>query len=329
MEDKNSKLNIPYYQVAKAALMNPDWNGLSEEEAIKRIESSTFEEIEGQVWAKGSMDYAIESIAKRFSLLDKEKECLESEIYYGEYGSILTEMGLILEKKEIDPNVFIMDTLFAVHDGWVKDNEKKFFAREKKHQHMPSELIGWKEAKADLLFIRPIFEAAGIEVNEEQLEKEYNRRVKEFFLDNKIYAPSDLMRLLAQGEKFYPAWEGQEDIIEALKNEDFVASTVIPQIDDNGIGKTYEVKDKILLEIVENPKREDLERLTKTERVMVNSKMDEKIKIVTAKLEVEKNKNILVDEILAKADKLNDLNKEIQMEKDKRKRLEDGPDFKE
>ena len=65
----------------------------------------------------------------------------------------------------------IMDTLFHVHDGWVKDNVKKFNAREKKHQHMPSELIGWNEAKADLLFVRPIFEAAGIEVNEEELEQ--------------------------------------------------------------------------------------------------------------------------------------------------------------
>lgn len=38
------KMNIPYYQVAKKALMN--WNGLNEEEANKLIENSSFEEIE-------------------------------------------------------------------------------------------------------------------------------------------------------------------------------------------------------------------------------------------------------------------------------------------
>ena len=47
------KFSVPYNIVAKDALMN--WNGLSEEEANKIISESTFDEIESQVGAVGSM----------------------------------------------------------------------------------------------------------------------------------------------------------------------------------------------------------------------------------------------------------------------------------
>ena len=42
--DKN---NVPYYQVAREALIK--WNGLKEEQADKMIEEYNFEEIEGQM----------------------------------------------------------------------------------------------------------------------------------------------------------------------------------------------------------------------------------------------------------------------------------------
>ena len=61
---------------------------------------------------------------------------------------ILTEKTEGKDKDEI-----VLNMLSAVHDGWVKDNSKKFFARDKKYQHLPLELIGWKEVEADLLFI--------------------------------------------------------------------------------------------------------------------------------------------------------------------------------
>ena len=58
--------NIPYYKVAKEALIK--WNGLSEEEANKIIEEQSFDEIESQVHAKASMQYAIDELAKIINL---------------------------------------------------------------------------------------------------------------------------------------------------------------------------------------------------------------------------------------------------------------------
>ena len=43
----------PYQNVAKAALIN--WNGLSEEEAISKINNESISELESQVYAISSM----------------------------------------------------------------------------------------------------------------------------------------------------------------------------------------------------------------------------------------------------------------------------------
>lgn len=51
-----------YKQIAKDALMS--WNGLSEEEATKKVQESSNEELESQVYAQGSIDAAIKGFQK-------------------------------------------------------------------------------------------------------------------------------------------------------------------------------------------------------------------------------------------------------------------------
>ena len=81
------KQNIPYYQVAKQALMN--WNGLSEEEAEQFISTQSFDDVESQVYAKGSMDYAIEGIKTSLGFSDKEAEELSTFVYNGGKSKII------------------------------------------------------------------------------------------------------------------------------------------------------------------------------------------------------------------------------------------------
>ena len=236
MEKKNEK--IPYYEVAKQALMKwgneeANWRGLSEE-ADRIISTRSFDEVEAQVHARSSMDYAVEGIARAYRsrdnviLSEEDKKGLSHYIYGGKKCGIVEywkentkqskKVGLydtFIASKFDD---IIMDTLFAVHDGWVKDNARKFNSREKKHQHMPSDLIGWEEAKADLIFIRPIFEKAGIEVDEKRLEKVYNRRVRKFFLEHDIKTEKDLAMLIVKGEEFYPALAGYGDTLDGAIN---------------------------------------------------------------------------------------------------------------
>lgn len=234
--------NVPYYQIAKQALMN--WNGLSEGEADKVIQEQSFDEIEGQVWATGSVNYAIEGIKKHLQLSEQDTKELAEFIYQGKGSKVVEWLrdnndmeqriethsnGQSVAVEQHLQNKLILDTLSTVHDGWVKDNAKKFFARDKKYQHLPMELIGWEETKLDLLFVKPIMESMGIAVDEEALKKAYEDRVTQFKKDRKITKIDDLRTALSKGAEFYPALEGQDDIINALSNQAFISSFVLKE----------------------------------------------------------------------------------------------------
>lgn len=207
----------PYRIVAKNALMS--WNGLSEDEATKIVTTATFEELEGQVWAKGSMAYAVEALAVINSLDEKQESKVLKAVLGGD-DPFMTESDekifheySLADKKE-DVNTSILGLLTRVHYGWVKDNAKKFNkeGREnKKYQHLPLAMIGWKEAKADLLFVAPILNALGSEVNESSLEDAYNDLVKNYFTSHLICDAEGeinkevLARLILEGSDFYAA----------------------------------------------------------------------------------------------------------------------------
>ncbi len=322
------KSKIPYYNVAKQALIN--WNKLSEEEADKIIGEQTCSQLEVNAHAKGSIDYAIRTIANQspVSKFGKESE-LADFVYDGGESAIIDSMKKDAEFMK-DPNMpqlernnmrkrynnMIIDTLFAVHDGWVQDKEnvKKFNAREKKHQHMPSELIGWEEAKADLLFIRPIYEAAGIEVNEEELEQVYNDRVKEFFLNRGIKTASDLSSSIAQGEEFYPALGGYGEILTTIKDPEYVAEKIIPAIEQKGIGNIEEVRKNIVSQIINNPVPEDVERLSDEEQSLVEQTLEQETSTLTTQKDELQQKNSRVQKIMALANRRRAIKKEISIE---------------
>ena len=124
------KEDIPYYRVAKEALMK--WNGLTEEQANDFIEKSDFEEIEAQIGAKNSMRYAIEELAKIIGLNEEEKQEFSKEIFGEVENQTIIEKAKNIQDTNRDANKEALDMLRAVHDGWVKDNGHKFFARDKK-----------------------------------------------------------------------------------------------------------------------------------------------------------------------------------------------------
>lgn len=325
------KQNIPYYQVAKQALMN--WNGLSEEEAEQFISTQSFDDVESQVYAKGSMDYAIEGIKTSLGFSDKEAEELSTFVYNGGKSKIIdwlrenNEMAHRLEQKTKGQSIItnktlvnnlIMDTLFHVHDGWVEDNVKKFNAREKKHQHMPSELIGWKEAKADLLFVRPIFESAGIDVNEEELEQVYNGRVKDFFLNRGIKTARNLSDSITQGEEFYPALKGYGEILTTINDPDYVDEKIIPAIEQQGIGNIEQVRRNIVSQVINNPVPEDVARLSDEEKSQVEQFLGQEVKTLTTQRDELHQKNSIVQRIIALANRRRVIKEEISIEEQRK-----------
>lgn len=253
-----------YKQIAKDALMS--WNGLSEEEATKVVQESSNEELESQVYAQGSIDAAIKGFQKYSQeylknkngyeqpISEQDMETFKEIIMTGDYrnGStndffetVKKQMGLGREntdEKQIaeDTRDMVISVLSTIHDGWVHDNQKKFFARDKKYQHMPIELIGWKEAKSDLLFLKPILEA-----------------------EKGITDIDKLSEQISRGAEFYPALEGQDDITQALQDTEFVKQQVVSGIKDKGIGTNERFAQQLFSEKANNGKSvQDLGRET-------------------------------------------------------------------
>lgn len=258
--EENSKVGDVYGKVAKEALMN--WNGLTEEQANEELKKP-FSEVDGQVWAQGSMNSALESIKriaekKGLGITDEEMEEFKNAVYHeGEDAEIFKT---IREKTEngIEEND-VVTILSDIHDQWVKDNPKKFLqeGRNRQYQHMPIELIGWKESTSDLLFVKPILESMGKSINEQDLEQAYNDRVKTFLDEKGINSLEQLEQAISKGKDFYPALQGQEEISEKLAEDTQLVEKIAGDVSERGIGefiekdslaKLYEKKQELLKE---------------------------------------------------------------------------------
>ena len=303
---ENNNLTV-YKQIARDALMS--WNGLSEEEATKKVQESSNEELEQQVYAEGSIDYAIKGFQKYSQeylknkhgygepITDHDVELFKEVVMTGKYryGSVQdfydimrNKMGIDLDRSNVEN--MVLSVLSTIHDGWVKDNQKKFFARDKKYQHMPIELIGWKEAKSDLLFLKPMLEEMHIMEfypylsTEEDLESAYNKRVQAFLEENGITEVSKLSEQISKGAEFYPALEGQEDIIKALQDTKFVEEQVVSGIRDKGIGTNEQISQQLFGEkAIEGAEELESLRAQKQELVEQEKTISEAEKLIEAK----------------------------------------------
>ena len=264
----------PYKRVAKRSLTS--WGGMTEEEALEAVNLLSNEELEEKVYATGSMNAAINQIANMCNLTQEEKEQLNDIVYNGLSEKNKGVANLIKQRITSAPKA-IIDTLFAVHNSWVETNRKKFLARDKKYQHMPSEFIGWDELKLDLLFAKPIFDTLGIAASEDELKKEYITRIKEYFLNKKLVTTQDTVDLIQKGDEFYPSLRGQQDNIEFLKDEDNIREEVIPAIKENGIGETEIVRFNILYYISKTVQRKDLMRIEPKELQIVRDFIQKEI----------------------------------------------------
>lgn len=194
----------PYQNVAKAALIN--WNGLSEEEANTKIQTESVQELEGQVYAMGSMKYAVVGIAKQIGLNEEETTRFFEVVINGPENAEI--FRIVREKIQGFSDEQKLGVLSTIHDGWVVDNssEKTFnkkVNRQQLRQYAPLDLIGWNEVRSDLLFLNPILESVGIRVDEATLEQAYHTRVASYMEEMKINNQDDLTALVQQGRNYY------------------------------------------------------------------------------------------------------------------------------
>ena len=115
----------------------------------------------------------------------------------------------------------IINILSFIHDEWVRGNPNIFLRvdkdengndipRNKEYKFVPLQMLNWKEAKKYLQFLEPILEAAGIKIDEDEIEEQFEISQIEFLLDNDIDSPDKLRNKLKEGSKFYAALKGLE-----------------------------------------------------------------------------------------------------------------------
>lgn len=114
----------PYQNIAKAALIN--WNGLSEEEANKKIETESVQELESQVYAMDSVKYAVIGISKQIGFNEDETANFFEKVVKGPEDAEIFKV--ISDKMQGFTGEQVLDVLATIHDGWVVNNadEKTF-----------------------------------------------------------------------------------------------------------------------------------------------------------------------------------------------------------
>ncbi len=196
-------------KITQGALMN--WNGLSAEEAAAKTEELGDAKTASDNVTYGSEMASIEGISQILGLSKEEIEIMTNDINTREAVSQELAEKVKTQLEERGLNASVIEILSVIHDNWVKSNGNKFEDPKrmgKLYQFVDLKLLDFKEAKLDLLFLKPILEANGIELDEVALQQEFLQEQREFLEANGIKDKVDLQEKLGQGASFYPPLEG-------------------------------------------------------------------------------------------------------------------------
>lgn len=247
------ELTSIYKKVAAAALQN--WYGKTPEianflaEIIPNHALETHEE--HGVWAIDSIITGIRAYAKGVEckeILDLSTDKLKEMVFNEDpFLTVMLQKATNNKLSELKPGEerefkqkLYVDCLEAIHDKWAVSNLKKFFDEKrepKQYMHLPLELIGWKEVVNDDLFLQPIIEAAGLEPDMSDVEREYNFRsdsyVKEIFEDGIIKFLKDYYeRLTSKLDEYELSEEKRKFVLEKFDEiiSSFAESKVLERV---------------------------------------------------------------------------------------------------
>lgn len=214
-----------YLEVAKNCLENwyPD---MPEKERSALLARADFEELETYIGAKSSIEAAITGFNKGcqairlpdyFYLPD---DFVEKVIFNNDTDGIYTYKieEICYSAAFKDPcllSTAVVLMLNTIHDEWVAHNTKKFFdesRKEKRFMFMPLMLIGWNEARKDLIFLMPLLDKLGFHLEEEDIKARYNEMRKKFEFEELVTMFTENLQDL-----YKPL---DSSIIEAVKDED-------------------------------------------------------------------------------------------------------------
>lgn len=171
------------------------------------------------------------------------------EISFGNSISLISDIAGISDGSQlkeaaagIDAEKTI-DILKAIHNNWVVDNGKKYSREGKSFMFMPLELLPYDEVEKDLLFVSPILESAGINVEAMNLEETFNEKQETYFISNEISDKESLAKHIKQvvSKSYEPLqttqFEGKD--ISTLV-DDRVVDDVIGALGDDKLEQLYD-----------------------------------------------------------------------------------------
>jgi len=240
--DENGEWFVPTEEQAEAIISE---GGLKLTETTAIDYSSSEKATNGKTYGSeiAAIDGLVELIANYEELSDEEKvelaEEMKNEIYTKSKLSseLSTRIAFAMEEKGIEAST--IEVLGTIHNNWVKSNGNKFDdpGRAKKlYQFTDLRLMsyGGDGATADLLFLQPILEGAGIELDVDgKLKAEFDKQQKEYMVEHGIENSKDLVDYLSNIEENYPTIKGVTtskgktleqpvEIADELKNEEIL-----------------------------------------------------------------------------------------------------------
>lgn len=216
----------PYREIAKSVLTTNNYKQLdgtlrpyTEEEAYNIITTETYNDIEKKINATNSVKYGVEGISRCLGLNKNQTQSFMSAVYGKDNIYLTSDQTRILSevKAKINPNVqkfaLALYSVQRIHDHWVMEHAEQFIDPKDvngKYQHLPLQMIGWKEAQYDLIFLTPVLDSIGLDVNIYGLHLYFDKKVKEFYERNGFVTPDGriitekVASAIAKGKEFYP-----------------------------------------------------------------------------------------------------------------------------
>ena len=178
------------------------WDNLNIEQAINFIEGIDSSDKANKEVTYGSEIKAVDAITSICDLTQQERQTLIEDIYTKK--EISTELSDKISRKILDDkfkNIF--EILSHIHNEWVKNNSNNFLNRPKDFQFVDLKLLPYEEVLSDLIFLQPILEGCGIDIDDEILKKEFYNGQIQFLQDSGIKSHDSLVKKLMEGSDFY------------------------------------------------------------------------------------------------------------------------------
>lgn len=160
----------------------------------------------------------VDLISKSEGLSQEEEteliEQMKEEVYTKSRLSLDLASRIIIAMEEKGIEASTIEVLGTIHNNWVKDNGSNFDAPKranKLYQFTDLRLMTYKDdgAIADLLFLQPILEGAGVELDVQgKLKEEFEKQQKEYMSEHGITDSAGLKKYLRNLGENYPTIEG-------------------------------------------------------------------------------------------------------------------------